>query len=81
MADDDDDFAAMFAESARNPLKGFQFITGVLPVAMRTIMVSPTARPNPIMMAEKMPGLALGRTTLSAVCHRVAPNASDPAAR
>jgi hypothetical protein len=34
---------------------------GVLPVAMSTIMVSPTARPKPIMIAEKMPGLAVGR--------------------
>jgi len=51
---------------------------GVLPVAISTIMVSPTARPMPIMRAEKMPGLAVSNTTLSAVCHGVAPSASDP---
>ena len=58
-----------------------QSITGVLPVAISTIMVSPTARPNPIMVAEKMPGLAVGRTMRRAVCQRVAPSARDPARR
>ena len=43
---------------------------GVLPVAISTIMVSPTARPKPIMIAEKMPGLAVGSTTRIAVCQR-----------
>src|SRR4030095_12801966 len=72
---------AMFADSARKPLKIDQSMTGVLPVAMSTIMVSPTARPKPIMIAEKMPGLAVGSTMRSAVCQRVAPSASDPARR
>ena len=56
-------------------------MTGVLPVAMSTIMVSPTARPKPIMMAEKMPGLAVGSTIRIAVCQRLAPRASEPARR
>ena len=72
---------ATLAESARKPLKADQFITGVLPVAISTIMVSPTARPNPIMIAEKIPGLALGRTTRTAVCQRLAPSAKEPAVR
>ena len=59
----------------------FQSMIGVLPVAIRTIMVSPTARPSPIMIAEKMPGLPVGSTIRSAVCQRVAPRASDPARR
>jgi len=42
-------------------------------------MVSPTARPKPIMIAEKIPGLAVGSTTRVAVCQRVAPSASEPA--
>ena len=37
------------------------------------------ARPNPIMTAEKMPGLAESRTRYRTVCQRVAPSASDPA--
>ena len=56
-------------------------MTGVLPVAISTIIVSPTARPKPIMIAEKMPGLAVGSTMRSAVCQRVAPSASEPARR
>ena len=56
-------------------------MTGVLPVAMRTIMVSPTARPKPIMMAENTPGLAVGSTTRRAVCQRVAPSANEPEIR
>ncbi len=54
---------------------------GVLPVAISTIMVSPTARPKPIMTAEKMPGLAVGSTTRVTVCQRLAPSASEPATR
>ena len=71
----------MFAERARKPLKMDQSMTGVLPVAISTIMVSPTARPKPIMMAEKIPGLAVGSTMRIAVCQRLAPRASDPARR
>ena len=41
-------------------------------------MVSPTARPNPIMTAENIPGLAVSNTTLNMVCHGVAPSASEP---
>ncbi len=48
---------------------------------MSTIIVSPTARPKPIMTAEKIPGLAVGSTTRIAVCQRVAPSASEPARR
>ena len=54
---------------------------GVLPVAISTIIVSPTARPNPIIMAENSPGLAVGRTTRIAVCQRVAPRAREPEIR
>ena len=72
---------AMLADSARKPLKIDQSMTGVLPVAMSTIMVSPTARPKPIMMAEKIPGLAVGSTMRIAVCQRLAPRASEPARR
>ena len=56
-------------------------MTGVLPVAISTIMVSPTARPMPIIRAEKIPGLAVRITTRVMVCHGVAPSASDPSVR
>src|SRR5574337_2202678 len=72
---------AILADSARKPLKILQSMTGVLPVAISTIIVSPTARPKPIMIAEKIPELAVGSTTLMAVCQRVAPRASAPATR
>jgi len=35
---------------------------GVFPVAITTIIVSPTARPNPTIRAEKMPAEAVGST-------------------
>src|SRR5690606_19960132 len=60
------------------PSKIFQSIIGVLPVAISTIMVSPTARPNPIITAEKIPGLAVSNTTLVKVCQVVAPSANEP---
>ena len=44
----------------------------VLPVAISTIIVSPTARPKPIMIAEKTPGLAVGSTTLAKVVAKLA---------
>ena len=44
-------------------------------------MVSPTARPNPIMTPEKIPGLAVGRMTPTMVCHGVAPKANEPFTR
>ena len=56
---------AMFAARVRIPEKIFQSMTGVFPVAMTTIMVSPTARPSPIISAEKMPALATGRPRAS----------------
>ena len=71
----------MFADSVRKPLNGFQSMIGVLPVAISTIIVSPTARPKPTMTAEKMPGLAVGSTTRVTVCQRFAPRASEPATR
>ena len=46
-----------------------------------SIIVSPTARPKPIMMPAKMPGLADGSTTRQTVCQRLAPRASDAALR
>ena len=69
---------ATFADNVRIPSKMLKSITGVLPVAINTIMVSPTARPKPIMVAEKIPGLAHGNTTLINVCHGVAPSANEP---
>ena len=71
----------MLAESVRMPLKGLQSRMGVLPVAINTIIVSPTARPKPIMMAAKMPGLAEGSTTRHTVCQRLAPIAIEAAVR
>lgn len=47
-------------------------------MAISTIMVSPTARPKPIISAEKIPALAEGSTTLITVCHWVAPSAKEP---
>ncbi len=72
---------AMLADSVRMPLKIDHSMTGVLPVAMSTIIVSPTARPNPTMIAENTPGLAVGSTMRTAVCQRLAPSASDAALR
>ncbi len=63
------------------PLKMLKSRMGVLPVAISTIMVSPTARPRPIITAEKMPGLAVGSTTRVAVCQRLAPSAREAAVR
>ena len=45
---------------------------------MTTIIVSPTARPRPIISAEKMPAEAVGTTIRIAVCQRLAPSASEP---
>ena len=56
----------------------FLSIIGVLPVAISTIIVSPTARPMPIIRAEKIPGLAVGITTPTSVCQEVAPRARLP---
>jgi len=61
------------------PLSGLQSRMGVLPVAMSTIIVSPTARPKPIMTPAKMPGLAEGSTTRHSVCQRLAPSAIEAA--
>ena len=57
------------------------FATGVLPVAITTIIVSPTARPSPIISAEKMPADAVGSTTRMAVCQRLAPQAIEAVRR
>src|SRR4029453_13710880 len=46
---------ATLADSARNPLNGDQLISGVLPVAIRTIIVSPTAPPKTINTGGKIP--------------------------
>ena len=54
---------------------------GVLPVAINTIMVSPMARPKPIMIAAKIPGEAEGRITRHTVCQRLAPRAREAALR
>src|SRR5450759_970930 len=65
---------AMFAARVRMPLKMFQSRMGVLPVAISTIIVSPTARPKPTIRAEKIPAEAVGRITRIAVCHGEAPS-------
>ena len=54
------------------------FVNVQFPVAIKTIIVSPTARPKPIIMAEKIPGLAVNKTTRIMVCQGVAPNANEP---
>jgi hypothetical protein len=69
---------AMFADRVRIPEKILKSIIGVFPVAMSTIMVSPTARPKPIIKAEKIPAEAVGSTTRMAVCQRLAPRAREP---
>ena len=48
-----------------------------LPEAMRTIIVSPTARPSPSATPAAMPGLAAGSTTSRVVCQRAAPSAVE----
>ena len=68
---------AMAAESVWKPLKRFQSMSGVLPAAMSTIIVSPTARPRPIITAENSPLAAAGTMTRTAVCQGVAPAPSD----
>src|SRR5439155_16408852 len=60
------------------PEKRLRSMIGVLPVAISTIIVSPTARPRPIISAENTPAEALGRTTRIAVCQRLAPRAREP---
>jgi len=59
------------------PLKSDHSMIGVFPVAMRTIIVSPTARPKPTIRAEKIPAEAVGRMTRVAVCQGDAPRASE----
>jgi len=46
---------AIFADSVLIPLNILGSIIGVFPVAIRTIIVSPIALPNPIIMAAKIP--------------------------
>jgi hypothetical protein len=48
-----------------------------LPEAIRTIIVSPMARPKPSTHPARMPGAAAGRTTFQAVSQGVAPSASE----
>src|SRR6266487_150327 len=52
--------------------------TAAFPDAIRTIIVSPMARPNPSTQAASTPGDAPGSTTRQAVCQREAPMATDP---
>src|SRR5690606_718939 len=68
---------AIFADRVRMPLKMLQSMIGVFPVAIKTIMVSPTARPRPIIAAAKIPGLAEGTMMRQTVCQRLAPRAND----
>jgi DNA-binding transcriptional regulator YdaS (Cro superfamily) len=59
----------------------FQSIIGVFPAAIKTIIVSPTALPRPIMTAEKIPPVAAGMITRTVVCQGVAPVLSEPLRR
>jgi hypothetical protein len=68
---------AMLAAKERKPSKMFMLMMGVFPVAIKTIMVSPTALPKPRVMAAKMPGLAAGRAMRHAVCQGLAPKARE----
>ena len=52
---------------------GLKVRFGIMPAAIATTIVSPTAREMPRMYAAAMPEKAPGTTTLSAVCSRVAP--------
>src|SRR5690606_14588652 len=66
---------AMAALRLRKPFSGCRSMTGVPPAAITTIMVSPSARPRPMTMPEKMPLAAAGSTTRMVVCQREAPQA------
>ena len=68
----------MFADRVRKPVNRFSVISVVFPVAMSMIMVSPTARPRPIITAEKSPLMAVGTMMRMVVCQRLAPVASEP---
>ena len=52
---------------------------GVLPAAITMIMVSPTARPKPIIRAEKIPEEATGSMMVQTTCQRLAPRAAEAA--
>ena len=58
----------MFAANVRIPWKILQSIIGVLPVAMSTIMVSPTARLSPHNRRENT-RTRFNKTTRTRVCH------------
>ena len=58
-------------------VEDFMSRTGVLPAAISTIIVSPTARPRPIITAENRPLMAVGMMMRMAVCQGVAPQPSD----
>ena len=66
------------SESKREEL--FEVITNIAE-SISTIIVSPTARPKPIITAENIPGLAVKMTTRVMVCQGVAPSASEPEVR
>ena len=69
---------AIFAANVRKPLNTFHSVIGVFPPAISTIIVSPTARPRPIISAENKPLIAVGITIRHVVCQGVAPQPSDP---
>ena len=48
-----------------------------MPVAIRTVIVSPTALPIPSITAAIIPEEAAGITTFHIVCHLVAPRARE----
>src|SRR5881409_1710433 len=60
----------MVAEIVRAESVRLADTIAALPDAISTIIVSPTARPNPSATPAAMPGLAAGRITRPMVCQR-----------
>ena len=50
---------------------------GAFPATIRTVMVSPMARPIPKMKEQMMPEEAVGKSTCLMVCQWVAPKARE----
>src|SRR2546423_1318781 len=68
----------MVAENVRIEEVGESESTAAFPDAIRTIIVSPIARPKPSTHAASKPGDDAGSTTRHAVCHVEAPIAIEP---
>ncbi len=67
----------MVAEMVRAESAKLPETMAALPEAMRTIIVSPMARPSPRATPAAMPGLAAGSSTRRMVCQRAAPRAVE----